>query len=92
MAGDRPDGKLMPRYVSLKYRKRMADRFLHFRERYKLTQTELGKMIDLVKTEVIHIEKARRYPHYSTIARFNALVEHFKRGKELARAGKTGYF
>jgi len=78
----------MPPVATLKLRKRMADRFLHFRERYKLTQTQFGKLIDLGKVEVIHIEKARRYPRYTTIERFKALVERFKRGKQTLREKK----
>ncbi len=71
--------------VSLKKRKRMADRLLHFRERHKLTQTELGVLIGLGRREVIHLEKANKYPHYSTIERFEAVVERFRKGNQLAR-------
>lgn len=85
MASARSGRELMPPVVSLKLRRRMADKFLHFRQRYKLTQIEFGRLIDLGKVEVIHIEKARRYPRHSTIDRFESLVRRYKAGRKLAR-------
>lgn len=75
----------MPHITNLKLRRKIANRFLRFRERYKLTQTEFGKLIGIGKVEVIHIEKARRYPQYSTIDRFKELAERFQRGKQTQR-------
>ena len=75
----------MPLIQTKRKRERMASRFINFRKRNKLTQSELGNLIELTRVEVINIEKARKFPRYSTIDRFNAVVERFRAGRALAR-------
>jgi transcriptional regulator with XRE-family HTH domain len=67
-------------------RRKMARRFKRFRKQNDLTQEKMAQLMDLDRSELIHIEKARRYPHYTTIGRLERLEERANYGKELARA------
>ena len=66
-------------------RDKIARRFKRFRRQLKISQLAFGKLVGLGRTEVIHIEMARRYPHHTTLARFERLEENARHGKELAR-------
>jgi DNA-binding XRE family transcriptional regulator len=72
----------------LKKRRKVGKQFARFREKNRLTQVELGKLIGLSKISICLIETFKKYPRYSTLARFEALVEKFKRGRELAKPPK----
>ena len=64
-------------------RRSMAARFRRLRKRQGLTQLELAALLDFDRTEVIHIEKCRRYPQYSTLERFEELEQRAAAGKKL---------
>lgn len=64
----------------------MAGRLRRFRAKHRLTQVQLSSLLDLDRTELIHLEMARRFPNITTLERFEALENRIRRGSELAKA------
>jgi DNA-binding XRE family transcriptional regulator len=60
----------------------VAKRFIAFRKKNLMNQTELAALLDVWRETVSHIETGRKMPHRSTLKKF-ALLEAKGRTKEL---------